>query len=141
MASAFLEFGLCSTFPDSTGVGATSHDESAVATHIPANERHFTVGLVGGNRDIGGSEGKAFSQANQSIPEVSTSKFCLVQLGIKIVMVEDESHAKELEEEPDQENRVWRITRLEDTEACAYVDTERQEQLGGERQDVLDKIP
>ena len=50
-----------------------------------------------------------------------TVEFGLVKLGVQVVVVEDESHAEQLEEDPDQENRVGRIARLEDAESGPRV--------------------
>ena len=90
--------------------------------HSSANHRHFPIGFVGGNRDVRGAESQPFSPAHQLVSEIVPLEFRLVKLGIQVVVVEDESHAEELEEERDQENRVGRIAGLENAESGSRVD-------------------
>src|SRR5208282_1709448 len=120
-APAFLELGLRGAYLDSGQIRATPHHESALAPHAAASQGDFPVGFVGGNGDVGGSESQPFSPAHQLVSEIMTLEFRLVKLGVQVVVVEDESHAKELEEPSDQKNRVGRIARLEDAESGSCV--------------------
>ena len=55
-------------------------------------------------------------------------------------MVEDESHAQELEKSTDEENRIRRVAGLENAKAGARINLEGQKQLDSQCPGVFDKI-
>jgi hypothetical protein len=133
---AFLWFQACRPLLHPHKVGATSQNKCALATHLSLSQRHFTVGLVGDNRDAGSAEGQALSPASQLISKASAFEFGFVQLGIEIVMFEEEVHAKEYKEKPRQENLVGWIKGVPGAEGGARVDSRGQAELRGKRLSV-----
>ena len=56
------------------------------------------------------------------------------------MVVEDETHTKELEEASDQKKRVGRIARLEDAEAGSRVDPQGKQELSRQRPGILEEV-
>src|SRR3546814_17727036 len=62
-------------------------------------DRDPAIALVGGDRDVGHSEGPAFQPADQPVEDVAAAELGLVELRVQVVMVEDELLAAEQLEE------------------------------------------
>src|SRR5271157_6154698 len=140
MAPAFLEPRLWGAFSDSGQVRVTPHHERALAPHAAARQGHFMVGFVGGNGDVRGSEGQAFSPAHQLVSEAAPLKLRIVELGIQVMVIEDKSNVKKFEEDPDQEDDVRWVTGMDDTEAGARVDPQGKEKLGRQRPAIFQEV-
>ena len=84
------------------------------------------VGLVGRDGHVSRLERPAFEQHHQFVEQVAPAEFGFVQLGVDIVVVEQELLAKEqLEESPDQEDEIRRIARMDRVEAALAQHPER----------------
>src|SRR3546814_9404679 len=80
-------------------------------------DRDPAIALVGGDRDVGHSEGPAFQPADQPVEDVAAAELGLVELRVQVVMVEDELLAAEqLEEAADQEDCVRRVAGVDRSE-------------------------
>ena len=67
-------------------------------------------------------------------------KLYLVELGVQIMVIKDESYAKKLKEERDEEDRVGRIARVKDAKAGSQINPQGKEKLGCERPGIFQKI-
>src|SRR6266498_273128 len=66
---------------------AAAHDEHALAKHPAASDRDTSVGLVDGDRHIGGAEGPVLEREHQTMEEIAPTELCFVELGAQIVVI------------------------------------------------------
>ena len=99
-------------------VGAAAHDEYLRRVHMAALDGDPPIGLVGRDTHIGGGEGPTLETTQKPVPDVAATKLRLVELGVDVVMIEYEALAEHFEEAADQEDRVGRITGVDDIEAA-----------------------
>src|SRR5712664_936953 len=101
---------------------STAHDEHPLGEHAAAPDRDAPVGLVGGDRHVGGAEGPVLKLEHQAIEKITPAELRLVELGAEIVMVENEPLSEQLEKSTNQEEQVRRIARVYDVEASREQD-------------------
>ena len=125
---------------DLVELGAAAHDEHLVRVHPSSFDGDAPIRLVRRNGDVGRSERPAFEPANEAIEKVAALKFRLVELGIDVVVIEDELLAEHLERQADKEYEVRRIARVDDVEASRRGNPQGQKELPEQRRDVLERV-
>ena len=121
-------------------IRAGTHHEHIVRVHAAARQRDVAIRLVGGDHHVGGPESHALQRQQQFLAEAAPAELGFVELGIDVVVIEHELLAEQLVETADEENRVRRIAGVDDVEAAAEQDLQRQPELHDQRHAVLERI-
>src|SRR4051812_4306051 len=119
---------------------AAAHDEHALRRHAAALERDAAIGLVGGDGDVGRTERELLEPQHQPIEKVAAPELREIQLGIRVVVVEQELLAEDLVEPADQEEEIGRIAVMDDVEAAREEHPQRQHERPEKRRAVLDQV-
>jgi hypothetical protein len=122
-------------------IGSRPDREYPTGAHSAAFDCNAAVGLIGSERYICGSESEPFEQHQTAPKKAPAAEFRLEQLGIEIVMVEDEFLSeKQLIKTCDQEDQVWRIATMNDIEPVLAKHTDRIRELPKQRACVFRKV-
>src|SRR5437879_10720396 len=105
---------------------SAAHDEHPLGRHAAALDRDAPIGLVRSDRHVGGAESPVLELQHQTMEEITSAELRLVELGVKIMVIEDELLAEQLKKSADEEEQVGRIAGVND------VETAREEHPPGE---------
>jgi hypothetical protein len=123
-----------------TQVRAAAHHEHPLGIHAAALDGDAPVRFVGGNRDIGRLECPALEPAQEPVEEIPAAEFRLVELGVDVVVIENELLAEQLEEPTDQKNRIRGIAGVDDVESACQQHSPGQHELPEQRHGVLQRV-
>src|SRR5207302_5001481 len=112
-------------------------DEHPFRRHPAAPHRDAPVGLVGRNGYVRAPESPVLELEHQSMEEITPAELCFVELGVEIVMIEQEFLTEQPEEPADQEEQVGRIAGVNDVEPAREEHPAGEHECPGERDCVL----
>src|SRR6185369_8488117 len=108
-----------------TQIRPAAYDEDLGGRALAALDRNLAVGLVGRDAHVGGLERAALEPEHQAVEQIAALELRFVQLGIDVVMIEQEFLAEQLVEAADQEQRIGRIARVDRVEAALHQYAQR----------------
>ena len=119
---------------------SAAYDEHPLGRHAAALDGDSSVRLVGGDRYVGGAESPVLERQQQAMEKATPAKLRFEELGVEIVVIENEFLSDELEESTDQEEQIGRVAGVNDVETACKQHPPGEHKGPGECDRVLHRI-